>query len=285
MGLWEPLFEAEHANSIQNYRTLEKNNILKSRRGNFKKRIADIYENIFGDIPNQAFEAEIKSILDTVSAIYSNPSARRDAVTQIRKLSSKLPIKENQSLFNNFYTLVDLVSALEQIPQPKNNPAKYDLAEKLTQSLRRQGKKFQVDFKFERWDVFIAHGREDTHLAEELYEHLLKGIKPFLDTRCLIPGDRWNQVLPKMQQQSDITVVLISSNTAESFYAQEEIVSAIQLIRKPGSTHRVIPIKLPGVTDTYGLEGIQSITVDERYGIDQAAQRIISIHQKIYRNI
>ena len=45
------------------------------------------------------------------------------------------------------------------------------------------------------WDVFIAHAGGDTATAERLYDLLVAGCRPFLDTRCLLLGDDWDTQL------------------------------------------------------------------------------------------
>ena len=84
----------------------------------------------------------------------------------------------------------------------------------------------------------------------------------FLDAETLIPGDNWAVEIPYAQDNSWITVVLISKNIDKAFYQREEIVRAVALSREPGSSMRVVPVYLPGSTikdSPYGLAQIHSI--------------------------
>jgi energy-coupling factor transporter ATP-binding protein EcfA2 len=102
-----------------------------------------------------------------------------------------------------------------------------------------------------RWDFFIAHAAPDTATAERLYD-LLEPCRVFLDSRCLLPGDDWDQELPHAQADSLITVILVSHHNDRAYYLREEIAIAIRKARNNKTKHRVVPVYL----DSVNLEGI-----------------------------
>jgi len=108
------------------------------------------------------------------------------------------------------------------------------------------------------WDFFLARAGADKAAAESLYDLLTPHCKVFLDCRCLLLGDNWDQELALAQARSMITVVLISSCTDSAYYQREEIARAITMARENESKHRVVPVFLDGRPSTnsvvpYGL--------------------------------
>ena len=108
------------------------------------------------------------------------------------------------------------------------------------------------------WDFFIAHAGGDVLAAEELYKNLYTRTRTFLDSKCLKPGDDWSLELPRAQESSRITVVLVSRNTEGAYYQREEIAAAIDAARRRPEERRVVPVYL----DAHGAE-----RVDLPYGL------------------
>ena len=91
------------------------------------------------------------------------------------------------------------------------------------------------------WDFFIAHAGADDRLAEQLYDYLTPKSRVFLHRRNLMLGDDWDTELRRAQQNSSVTVVLISSQTEAAYYQREEIAAAITRARADMNEHRVVP--------------------------------------------
>jgi len=107
-----------------------------------------------------------------------------------------------------------------------------------------------------KYHLFLAHSGKDTETAVQI-KHLLGGsVSVFLDCESLLPGDVWDVEIPKAQQESLITVILISRNLEKSFYQREEIAGAIALSRD--SRHRVVPVYLDDAIASapYGLQRV-----------------------------
>ncbi len=131
------------------------------------------------------------------------------------------------------------------------------------------------------WDVFIAHAGPDRVVAESLFDLLQAKARVFLDSRRLQPGDLWNQVLPRAQERSYMTVVLLGENPDRAYYLQSEIASAISLARIDGERHRVVPVYLGGeqgrARTPYGLNLQHGIVIDATTTLAQAADQILGV--------
>lgn len=138
------------------------------------------------------------------------------------------------------------------------------------------------------WDFFLAHSNADSKAAEILHDLLAPYSDVFLDTRCLRPGDYWDEELMEAQKTSSISVVLISSNTDEQFYLRDEIVAAIELAKKDKNRHRVVPVYLEGCdserTPRYGLRIKHGLHVDRLGGIHNVAQHLLGLISSKHRN-
>jgi len=111
----------------------------------------------------------------------------------------------------------------------------------------------------QNWHFFIVHASADSVVAERLYDVLSPSFRVFLDSKSLLPGDRWAQRLAEEQRSSYVTLVLISEHCEAAYFAQDEIVGAISLARDTQGRHRVVPILLGDVAIPYGLRGLHSI--------------------------
>jgi hypothetical protein len=132
-----------------------------------------------------------------------------------------------------------------------------------------------------KWDFFIAHAGHDKAIAEQLYDQLKGRSRPFLDVRCILPGDPWPETLRDAQDASLITVALISSHTDRAFYQGEEIATAIALSREAGR-HRVVPVYLNAADGqplpaVYGLRGLHHVTLSESFAIPKLADTLIQL--------
>ena len=131
------------------------------------------------------------------------------------------------------------------------------------------------------WDFFIAHAGPDKRTAEKLYYYLKPESSVFLDSRDLNLGDNWHKALPRAQQSSLVTVVLISSKTEEAYYEQEEIAAAIDLSRKNAEKHRVVPVFLDRKASNdnvpYGLRLLHGVTVSRQLSLKRVAEKLLEL--------
>lgn len=137
-----------------------------------------------------------------------------------------------------------------------------------------------------KWDFFLAHAGSDTPVAETLYDLLSPRTKVFLDSRCLLEGDNWDEELALAQRASLVTVVLVSTNTGQAYYQREEIAAAIDLTRKNKDTHRVVPLYWKDRLDEqpdipYGLRLKHGLFANGPDELPRIAERLISLLQKL----
>lgn len=133
------------------------------------------------------------------------------------------------------------------------------------------------------WDIFLAHAGADASDAEELYE-LLKPCKVFLDSRCLLLGDDWDQELSRAQRRSLITVVLVSARTEAAYYQREEVAAAIDMARSDRAQHRVVPVyvQCPETGEIpYGLRLKHGIRLQDRGELAEAADQLRDLVRRL----
>jgi hypothetical protein len=134
------------------------------------------------------------------------------------------------------------------------------------------------------WDFFLAHADADKEAAENLYNLLTPQSKVFLDCRCLLLGDNWDQKLASAQISSLISVVLVSSNTEWAYYEREEIAAAVDMARRNEKDHRVVPVYLDDRASTqvpYGLRLKHGLSIPEIGGLQNAAQELLQLLEQV----
>lgn len=132
------------------------------------------------------------------------------------------------------------------------------------------------------WEFFLAHAGPDQAAAERLYDLLIPHARVFLSSKSLSLGDLWDEALPRAQQSSLITVVLISPNTGRAWYQREEILAALDLAKRSGQ--RVVPVFLGGATREedvpYGLRRLQSARITTETDLKKLAQDLLALVAK-----
>jgi hypothetical protein len=155
---------------------------------------------------------------------------------------------------------------------------KFDIADEesfMIKSFQNRG----IHFMTLQWDFFLAHAGADQDSAEKLYGLLIGEAKVFLDSKCLKWGDNWPRALAEAQRNSFITVVLISGESDEAYYEQEEIAAAVEMARQDSEKHRVVPIYLTDKVDSvpYGLKAKHSMIVSELGGLEATAESLLQL--------
>jgi len=132
-----------------------------------------------------------------------------------------------------------------------------------------------------KWDIFLAHAGADKSSAEDLYDLLNAHCKVFLDSKCLLLGDNWDEELASAQRMSLITVVLVSPRTEQAYYQREELAAAIGMARKDKDKHRVIPVFLDtqanGIVTPYGLRLKHGLYLSKSNGLEGVAQSLLDL--------
>jgi len=135
-----------------------------------------------------------------------------------------------------------------------------------------------MNVRHSQFDFFIAHAGPDLMAARALNRLLSKCHRVFLDAESLMPGDPWDETLPRAQQQSRVTVVLVSACTDYAYYQREEIAQAIELSRSEAGRHHVVPICLSGPPVPhdvpYGLRRLNFLFMDKANSFQDIARRL-----------
>lgn len=141
--------------------------------------------------------------------------------------------------------------------------------------------------KVQKWDFFIAHAGPDTEPAVSLYDLLRQsGYRPYVDKKCLLPGDDWSVELPRAQSQARMTIVLVSSRCERAYYQREEIAAAIALARDEKYSHRVVPVYLTGWPNDaaavpYGLRSKHGLNAAELGGMPGVANAMDELMKRL----
>lgn len=130
----------------------------------------------------------------------------------------------------------------------------------------------------EAWDFFIAYTRPDEKAADRLYGLLSSaGARVFMDRRRLEPGQPWDSALKKALTRSAISVFLISSDSEDSYYQQEEVAIASGLARDPKTLQVCVPVLLSGTEQRdipYGLNRLSALKEDGS-SLEDVAQALL----------
>jgi hypothetical protein len=97
--------------------------------------------------------------------------------------------------------------------------------------------------------IFLCHASEDRPQVREVYQHLKKELfEPWLDEEDLLPGQLWEQEIPKALKLSDFILIFFSRNSvAKKGFVQHEFKLAIDAWRDiPEGRIHTIPIRLDG---------------------------------------
>lgn len=129
------------------------------------------------------------------------------------------------------------------------------------------------------YDFFIAHASKDIDTAIYMYNILAKNHIVFLDKHSLGAGDNWSQILPEALEKSKVIILLLSKDSTNAYYLQEEMLRAIQLNRTKKNWNRLIPVYLDGfpanISDIpYGLYQIHSIDLRDEGSVENICIKI-----------
>ncbi len=130
------------------------------------------------------------------------------------------------------------------------------------------------------WDLFVAHAAADKAVAEQLYDALATlGVRTFLASRSIGPGERWDRVIPAAQREARATVVLVSPRCDEAFYLGDEVATGIALSRANSAAHAIVPVYVEGAPADafaipYGLRVLQGLDLPKLGGVAALARRL-----------
>ena len=125
-----------------------------------------------------------------------------------------------------------------------------------------------------KYDAFIAYANADVRYAKQLYALLVAlGNKVFFDKESLIGGDFWSERIKEAQQDSLLSLILISDRVDSAYYQTDEIFTAIEIARND-RRRRVIPVYLGSSTIRSPFRPLQGIFWKDDSSLMNVAQEI-----------
>jgi hypothetical protein len=131
--------------------------------------------------------------------------------------------------------------------------------------------------------IFLCHASEDKEKIIEIHRRLTdEGLKPWLDKVNLLPGQRWEQEIPKAIKASDFILVFLSkTSVTKRGYVQKEFKLALDVLNEiPEGQIFIIPVRLDDCEvpeqfrqlhwcDLFEHEGFEKILEAIHVGIDR----------------
>jgi cold shock CspA family protein len=114
--------------------------------------------------------------------------------------------------------------------------------------------------------VFISYAREDKAFAEKLCRDLRQaGVKPWLDSVDLLPGQRWEPAIREAIRDSSYFIAVLSSRSVgKKGYVQKEIRQALSIAEEYSEDRIfIIPVRLDECEPSF--EGLRSLHMTDLF--------------------
>ena len=125
--------------------------------------------------------------------------------------------------------------------------------------------------------IFLCYASEDKPKVIEVY-HFLKqqGFMPWLDKEDLLPGQRWDQEIPKALKASDFILIFFSQNSvSKRGYVQREFKLALDVLEEiPEGQIFVIPVRLDACAIPERFHLLHYCDLFEEGGLDKVVRAI-----------
>lgn len=116
--------------------------------------------------------------------------------------------------------------------------------------------------------VFISYAKEDSKIAQRLYDDLKKaGVDLWFDRENLMPGQDWELEIKKAIKESTIFLALISSNTSrKEGFTQREFKRVLDVADEmPDGDIFVIPVRVDDCQVDVRLQHLQWLDLFPSY--------------------
>ena len=120
-----------------------------------------------------------------------------------------------------------------------------------------------------RCQIFLSYAREDREKVERLYQKLSKaGFKPWMDTKDILPGEKWPSSIRRAIRDSDFFLVCLSTNSVKKRgWVQREMKQALDLWQeKLEDDIYLIPVRLEDCETLESLRDFQWVNLFEGDG-------------------
>jgi hypothetical protein len=117
--------------------------------------------------------------------------------------------------------------------------------------------------------IFLSYAREDKEEVESLYQELSDaGFTPWMDTKDILPGERWKSSIQKAIQRSDFFLACLSANSVNKRgWIQREIRGALDMWQeKLEDDIYLIPVRLEDCEAPERLRDFQWVDLFEEDG-------------------
>jgi hypothetical protein len=117
--------------------------------------------------------------------------------------------------------------------------------------------------------IFLSYAREDEEKVEQLYQRLADaGFKPWMDTKDILPGERWESCIQNAIRNSDFFLACLSANSVtKRGFIQKENREALNIWKeKLDSDIYLIPVRLEDCEVPESLGGFQWVNPFEEDG-------------------
>lgn len=117
--------------------------------------------------------------------------------------------------------------------------------------------------------IFLSYAREDREKVEKLYQQLSDaGFRPWMDTKDILPGERWQSSIRKAVRRSDFFLMCLSANSVNKRgWIQREIKQALDIWQeKLDSDIYLIPVRLEKCEAPESLCEFQWVDLFEKDG-------------------
>lgn len=137
-------------------------------------------------------------------------------------------------------------------------------------------------------EVFISHAKEDSQVAENLYDYLTQeGYSPWLDKKKIKVGANWDYEIKKALKQATFVIILLSSTSVKKrSYVQKEFKYAVEYSEnKLDDDIYIIPILLDKCEVPESLNKFQWIEINHENLMEKIFDSLNSQRQKYLDNL
>jgi hypothetical protein len=120
--------------------------------------------------------------------------------------------------------------------------------------------------------IFLCHASEDKPQVEDIYRRLSElGFQPWMDKIDLLPGQRWQQEIPRVLRTSEFILIFFSQNSvAKRGYVQREFKLALDTLQEvPEDVIHTIPVRLDNCVIPGQFASLQWCNLFEKDGFER----------------
>ena len=134
--------------------------------------------------------------------------------------------------------------------------------------------------------VFLCHSSGDKPAVRDLYDRLSSAadyIAPWLDEEDLLPGQQWEEEIPKAVRESDVVIVCLSRDSINrKGYVQKEIKYALDAAdEQPEGTIFLIPVRLEDCELPDRLKHLHSVNLYDSKGFERLLRALKARAEKL----